>query len=70
MNTLETLIRYGAYIPVMTREEQMRLAMGELRPSIYQICGWCERLMRREAEVEKRVSEAVKKASKPQENRK
>ena len=70
MTGLEQLIQYGAYIPVMTKDEQRRLAMGELRPTAYQICGWCRALMMRQDEMEKRLSEAMQKAQKPPKNRK
>lgn len=70
MTPLEQLIRYGAYIPVMTEGEQRLLAMGQLHPTVYQICGWCKALAEREEMIEKRFSKSLGEPSKPPKNRK
>lgn len=69
MTHFEQLARFGVFIPVMTDGELAELAEGILYPSVIQLCRWCEALTRREMEIEKRFSEAMRRSEKPQENR-
>lgn len=58
--SIDTLLRYEKYIPVLSEEEQIRLL--DQQPTLVQLQDWEQRLESRTTEMEDRFKRSFKKA--------
>lgn len=60
--SINTLLRYEKYIPILSDEEQIRLL--DQQPTLAQLQDWEQRLESRTTEMEERFKRSFKKAIK------